>query len=529
MNRKSSKNENVGDQRQRFQLAGNPVSIRQISDEIDIWMNNIMKETRSMCPSSGLPPQYCDPLDTICRNMSRLFRAKNNLMDCLLAQANELTLRPSRCQFRGYMIPTFRELWTIAAKKGVDVAYEVDHSIPEYLVYEAPRLRQVLFNLISNAIARTKKGQVKVTARTSSGSSASDVIELEFSVTNARLLERKGCGPASYQSYRRISDSMLEEWTDATGLTQAVTHQLIQLMDGRIWETAAEHDHGSVLHFSVTVKRDIPNLARMTSDISKYEDNRILIVDDIANESDQIQGMLEAFPLNTLALNPEDIVSSEDGRWPPKLHPKTPFEAIIVNSVDVLHNIRAIPLLNATPTILSSSAEFLDLAPLLKLDPSTFCISCRNQADLGYSIHSAFDSLPLPAGAHILAVEPDNINRLLFKKLLGTFDTLESTVCENGQQAYELFTREKYDVVFLEITGPEAHGEETAKKMRIFEREGAKLPTPLIALAPRSFQASGISLPEVFDGYVEIPIWKKDLTRTIINWIRKFRSPDDWA
>ncbi|WEW56827.1 hypothetical protein PRK78_002282 [Emydomyces testavorans] len=511
-----------------FELAGSPISVRQVSDEIDIWMNSIMRDTRAICRSHELPPQHRETLDTIYSNMSRMYRAKNNLLDCLLAEANELTFQPAPHTFRAHLIPTFKELTAVAHKKGVDVEFKIDSSVPEYLIYEGTRLRQVLFNLIGNAIARTDEGEVQVNVtRQSLGRRHSDAIDLEISVSNTSLLDEKQSGPSPYQTFREINNSILEEWRDATGLTQAITKQLIKLMDGRIW-TSLEPGHESVLHFTASMKQDIPALDTMILDISKYEDNRTLIIDDNPHGSDSVEDMLADFPLNTLRLNPADVLSAQNTTCPSQLIPSAPFEAIIVSSVEVLRKIREMPILNLVPVILLCSDESLDLSSILHLDTSSYFISSRNRFDLGHSIHKAFGSIPLPVKCRVLAAEPDKVNRLLLKRILESFDFGEPTVCEDGRQAFQYFTKQRYDVVFMQFAGPKTYGEAAAKRIRAFERDNGISHTPLIALAPRSFQASGITIPDIFDGYIEHPIWKKDLGRTIIRWIRKSRSPGNW-
>lgn len=508
--------------RRALELAGCPVSIRQISDEVDIWMNNVMKEAGTIGRSDGLASQHKVSLDAICNNLSRLQKAKNNLLDCLLAEANELTFRPASCRFRDYMVPAFKQLSAVASRKGVTVAYEIDNSIPEYLVFDAPRLRQVLFNIIGNAVARTNKGVVKVTAAKSTDTN--DDMELDFSVTNTSLLDKKSSGPVPYQCYREINNSVLEEWTDATGLTRAITKQLIGMMGGQM-RTSPDSDQKSVLHFTVAVHQDVPKLATIVSDISKFEENRVLIVGSEI-ESERFEKLLSEFPLNTVVVSPTAVLSTPDSVCPAELYPKSPFEAIIVPSVEILYKIRKIRVLNTNPVILSSSDKSLNLSSLLPLDTSSHLISARNDVDLGHSIHKGFASIPLPTNCRVLAAEPDKINRMLLKKVLDSFG--EPTVCEDGRQAFGFYTKELFDLVLLEFAGPRTYGEAAAKKIRDFERKNDMSPTPLIALAPRSFRESGITIPEVFDGFVEIPIWKRDLSRQIIAWIRKHRSPEKW-
>ncbi|KAI1915117.1 hypothetical protein LOZ53_005619 [Ophidiomyces ophidiicola] len=509
-----------------FEIAGSPVCVSQVSDEIGIWMNSIMKDATAMCHSDGLSPQHRETLGVICSNMSRIQRAKNDLMDCLLVEANELTLQPASYAFRGYMIPMFNELASVAAAKGITIAFEIDSCVPEYLIYEAPRLHQVLFNVTANAIARTAKGEAKVTVKKPSQESSHGPIELEFSISNSNLLEEKQSGPTPFQSYRKINNSSLERWTDATGTTQAITRQLIRLMGGRTW-TSCEAAHSSMIHFTITAAT--PSLTPMISNISKFKESRILIVDDEDDSDDEtLKDMLGDFPLDTLVLKLEDLLSTQANPYPHKLQPNAPFEAIIVNSVKLLRKLGTITLPNSAPLILLDSRETLDLTSVFGLEESSYYISSRTKTDLAYSIHKAFDSVPLPVNCRVLAAEPDRMNRLLLSRMLDSFYTGDCTVCEDGRQAFEYVTRQKYDIILMKFAGPGTHGEEAAVNIRAYERKKRMPHTPLIALAPRSFIASGLAIPEIFDGYVETPIWKRDLSRTMISWIRKSRLCENY-
>jgi CheY-like chemotaxis protein len=163
---------------------------------------------------------------------------------------------------------TLEVLAARAAEKDIELACQVSHRVPELLIGDANRLRQILMNLVGNAVKFTDKGEVFVTVEVASAApyqapvshplpEGEGVFELHFVVTDTGIGIPKGKQEIIFESFVQADGSMTRRY-GGTGLGLAICSQLVKLMGGRIW-VESELGHGSSFHFIITFRADQPS------------------------------------------------------------------------------------------------------------------------------------------------------------------------------------------------------------------------------------------------------------------------------
>jgi CheY-like chemotaxis protein len=211
----------------------------------------------------------------------------DDILDFSKMEAHKLTLRPVPMSVRDCISQTLLALSARGREKNLSLEQEVESIIPEQLVGDPTRLRQILINLIGNAIKFTSSGRVRVSAKWLERSSTG--MRLEFCVEDTGPGIPKNQQNLIFEAFRQADGSYTREF-GGTGLGLTISSQLVGLMDGRIW-VESELGQGSRFYFTanfglvpsdlrVSVKKATPGVADGNSETNSTQRLRILVVED---------------------------------------------------------------------------------------------------------------------------------------------------------------------------------------------------------------------------------------------------------
>lgn len=393
-----------------------------------------------------------------------------------------------------------------AATKGVEVASYIDTSMPLKRIGDASRLRQILMNLLGNAVKFTEDGGISLTVTAGEGD------KIRFEVTDTGVGIPADRLHVLFREFEQADESISRRY-GGTGLGLAISQRLAQLMGG---EVSAESEIGSGSVFRL----DLPlvpatDQTPARNGVDRVRGKRCLIVDDIPLNIDIFRRQVALWGMEGVGLaDPRRAV----GLLREAKRAGRPYDLVILDhnmpeltGVDVAQAVRADPALNGIRLILASSADFgsdrgrfdlfdrmlrkpiqpLDLLSALADDDAAAPVAARES-------NSEMTNHPL----RLLVAEDNNINRVLMQTALTRLGHSVS-LAENGLEAVKAVDRETFDVVLMDIEMPEMDGEEAARRIR-----AAHGPKPaMVALTAHAGPAHRDHFLGLgFDGYLAKPV-----------------------
>jgi signal transduction histidine kinase/AmiR/NasT family two-component response regulator len=236
--------------------------LANVSHEIRTPMNAILGMTELALTSEPTAEQK-RYLTTVKSSADALLQIIDDILDFSKIEAGKLDLHPTSFRLRDTLNDTLEVLAARAAEKDIELACQVSHRVPDLIVGDANRLRQVLMNLVGNAIKFTDKGEVFVTVETtaetetqnSSNPQPDGPLNVHFVVTDTGIGIPKEKQEVIFESFVQADGSMTRRY-GGTGLGLAICSQLVKLMGGKIW-VESQIGRGSSFHFIVKLRPDL--------------------------------------------------------------------------------------------------------------------------------------------------------------------------------------------------------------------------------------------------------------------------------
>ena len=224
----------------------------------------------------------------------------NDILDFSKVEAGKLDLDPIEFSLVETVAEVTRTLRARASQKGLDLSCRIQPSVPEFLVADPSRLRQILVNLVGNAIKFTERGEVRIQVKLNSESESE--MELHFTVSDTGIGIPKEQQQFIFESFAQADGSTTRHF-GGTGLGLAISSQLIGLMGGRIWVESAVGE-GSTFHFVIRAGRADPRVE--VSAPEALEGVRVMVIDHDADTRNQLSMMLDSWQMESALVDNRD-------------------------------------------------------------------------------------------------------------------------------------------------------------------------------------------------------------------------------
>lgn len=511
--------------------------LANMSHEIRTPMNGIIGLT-DLLFDTRLSPHQHQFLSIVKSSAAQLMNILNDILDFSKIEAGQLHLEHVNFNLRQTVEDLIDIVIHRAEEKGLALNLLIHRNVPVHLIGDPGRLRQILVNLVGNAIKFTNAGEITITV--SPEKIADTRAEIHFSVKDTGVGIPKERQKAIFNVFTQADSTTTREF-GGTGLGLTISKQLVEKMNGQIW-VESEVGAGSTFHFTVHLARQMQPVPDEAEPLPMIQGMKILVVDDNSTNRIVLNEMLTAFECRPVIVENGKAALTE-------LSPASSFDMMItdyqmpeINGVELIRTIRKKSELKDLPIIILTSVGNNPLtAEVVKTGNVLTLTKPIKQRQLYLTIQKLLGSSsreksllkkqsPDDASKHyldklvscrdctrILLAEDNPVNQVVAVSQLKRTG-IPVDVVADGNEVISALKRQNYDLILMDVQMPNLDGISATQKIRN-ELKLEKI--PIIAMTAHAMKGDREAcLHAGMDDYISKPIDPNKLYKKLYKWLK---------